>query len=310
VSVASTIGAPPVGPVITGTPGTYSLSGFGGGAYTIKPTKPAGPNAAISSLDAARVSQGVSGAVAFVSQNQRFAADASGNGTVSSQDAAFIGRFAAGLDNFGSTAQWKFFVGGAPSPLPTPPATYNDSRSYVSVSSNLSGEDYVALLIGEVSGNWNPATNPRPAIGNGPAISVELPQMAAAGGKDLVIPVSVRGIADKGIIAYEFDLRYDPNVIQPQADPVALAGTASRGLVAIANPKEPGLLRVVLYGPMPITDDGLLLDLRFSAVGTPGSVSPLSFEQLLFNDGETAAVVTEGRVEISSAAAQAAKLRN
>ena len=101
VSVASTAGSPAVGPVITGTPGTYTLTGFGAGSYTIKPTKPGGPNGAITSNDAARVAQGVSGAVPFVSQNQRFAADASGNGKVSSNDAALIARFAAGLTGHG-----------------------------------------------------------------------------------------------------------------------------------------------------------------------------------------------------------------
>ena len=86
VSVASTVGSPPVGPVITGTPGTYTLTGFGAGSYTIKPTKPGGANGSISSLDAARVAQGVSSSVPFVSLNQKFASDASGNGTVTSND--------------------------------------------------------------------------------------------------------------------------------------------------------------------------------------------------------------------------------
>src|SRR5262245_38354527 len=42
VSLSSTAGSPPVGPVITGTPGTYTLTGFGSGSYTIRPTKTGG----------------------------------------------------------------------------------------------------------------------------------------------------------------------------------------------------------------------------------------------------------------------------
>src|ERR1043166_1537082 len=80
VTVQSTAGSPMVGPVITGTPGTYTLTGFGATSYTIKPSKPGGGNTAITSADAARVAQGVSGTVPFVSQNQRFASDTSGNG--------------------------------------------------------------------------------------------------------------------------------------------------------------------------------------------------------------------------------------
>ena len=51
---------------------------------------------------------------------------------------------------------------------------------------------------------------------------------------EVVIPVSVTGAADKSIVSYEFDLRYDPSVLQPQAEPVDLAGTVSRGLIAVA----------------------------------------------------------------------------
>ena len=163
VSVAGT-GTPPVGPVITGLNGQYTLTGFGSGPYTIRATKPGGPNGAITSNDAARVAQGVAGSVPFVSQNQRFTADASGNGTISSNDAALIARFAAGLTGTGNVGQWKFFVPGAPSPLPTAPQTYNDHYDCGSFScSGLTDQDFVALLVGEASGNYNTATHPRPA---------------------------------------------------------------------------------------------------------------------------------------------------
>jgi hypothetical protein len=298
VSFSSTAGSPSVGPVITGTPGTYTLTGFGAGSYTIKPTKPFGPNGAITSNDAARVAQGVSGAVPFVSQNQRFVSDASGNGVVSSTDAALIGRFAAGLSGFGNTGQWRFFVTGAPSPLPTPPATYYDNRTYASVTSNLTGEDYVALLIGEASGNWNPATHPRPAPAPERSVTIELPQITASTDKEIIIPVNVQGAADKEIISYEFDLRYDPTVIQPLENPVDVTGTVSRGLMAIANPNEPGLLRIVMYGPMPISENGLLLNLRFTPVGAPGSVSPLTWERIMLNEGEPRVTTADGLVEL------------
>lgn len=300
VSMASTAGSPPVGPVITGTPGTYTLTGFGSGSYTITPSKPSGPNAAITSNDAARVAQAVAGTNPFVSQNQRFAADSSGNGTVSSNDAALIARFAAGLGNSGNVGQWKFFVTGAPSPLPTPPATYIDSRSYASVAGNLTGEDYVALLVGEASGNWNPAAHPRQAQRAGTDTCVELPNLTVSTDKEIIIPVKVSGAADKDIISYEFDLRFDPAVIQPIAEPADVTGTASRGLSVVANPNEPGLLRIVVYGAMPIDKDGVLLNLKFSAIGSPGSISPLKWEHIMFNEGYPATLASDGQIELSN----------
>ncbi|MBK8465325.1 MAG: hypothetical protein IPL32_05795 [Chloracidobacterium sp.] len=314
VSLSSTAGAPAVGPVITGTPGTYMLTGFGAGSYTIKPTKPGGPNVAITSNDAARVAQGVSGAVPFVSQNQRFAADASGNGVVTSNDAALIARFAVGLSGSGNSGQWKFFVTGAPSPLPTPPQVYDDSRAYASVTSSLTGEDYVGILVGEVSGNWNPATHLRPSDSKLSAMSskqkggiggpesnivVELPQITASTDEEIIIPVYVQGVADKGIVSYEFNLRYDTSVIMPQAVAVDLTGTASRGLSVVTNATKPGLLRVVVYGAIPMAENGVLLNLRFTAVGGFGSISPISFERIMFNEGEPVAVATDGLIAIT-----------
>ena len=41
----------------TGAPGTYSLTGFGSGSYTITPTKTGGQNGAVTSFDAALIAQ-------------------------------------------------------------------------------------------------------------------------------------------------------------------------------------------------------------------------------------------------------------
>src|SRR5207244_4399662 len=107
------------------------------------------------------------------------------------------------------------------------------NRPYPSVTTPITAEDYSAILIGEVSGNWN-NTGARPvdskrSVNNSDAVSrsgparaivVDLPNVAMPVGKEVIAPVNVQGVADKDVISYEFDLRYDPSVIQPQADPV------------------------------------------------------------------------------------------
>ena len=57
-------------------------------------------------------------------------------------------------------------------------------------------------------------------------------------------------------------------------------------------------LRVVVYGAFPIDDDGVLLNLRFTAVGKAGSVSPLMFERIMFNEGEPPVTASDGRIEL------------
>ncbi|MBK8465046.1 MAG: hypothetical protein IPL32_04375 [Chloracidobacterium sp.] len=281
--------------------GQYTLTGFGAGSYTVTPTKTSGSNS-ITSFDAARISQHVAGPPNTpLTGNQLVVADVSGNSVVSSFDAAMIAKFVAGppyvAPGIGSTSTWRF--------TPT-------NRNYASVTSSISGEDFSALLMGEVSGNWN-NTGARPAgtvnsgqsivdsddnCGEAEPITITAQQVLTAAEKEIVVPVTVEGIADKGVISFEFDLRYDPSVMQPLVEAVDVSGTVSHGLSVVTNAMEPGLLRVVVYGAYPIDGDGVLLNLRFTSVGAVGSMSPISFGRIMFNEGESRVLVTDGKVEL------------
>ena len=278
-TVMTTTGAP--GP----NEGQYTLAGFGSGAYTVTPTKTGGVNN-ISSFDAGRIAQHVAG-ISFLTGNQLIVADVSNNGSVSSFDAGQIANFVVSGPNIGISGTWKF------NPV---------NRSYASVTSNVTGQDYSALLMGDVSGNWtNTGARPENELGGIDNIAVGAPNLVTPADSEVLIPISVDGVANKGIIAYEFDLRYDPLVIQPQEMAVALAGTISRGLTAVAKADEAGLLRVAVYGAIPIgpTDaSGLLLNLRFTAVGKSGQVSPLMWERIMFNEGEAQVITADGRIEL------------
>ncbi len=270
----------------TGNLGSYSLTGFGSGPYTITPSKSGGDNAAISSFDAAKISQYVAGNTSLTPAQQTVA-DVSGTGGISSFDAAMIARYVAALGApIGSTANWIFS-----------PASY----SHDSITGTINGEDYLALLMGEVSGNWANAGARNSTEGQGPErnIAVKLHSVVAPSGSDVIVPIMVEGAAMKGIIGVEIDVRFDPTVVQPQADPLDLVGTASRGLFAVTNGNEPGLLKVVMYGPSPIDANSVLLNLKFTAVGAPGTVSPITFEHLSFNEGDTTVTTTDGRIEVS-----------
>lgn len=299
--------------------GQYALSGFGSGAYTVTPSKVGGINGAILSLDAAAIARHVAGPPnPQLNATQLIVADVSGNSQVTSFDAGMIAKFAAGPPyappGIGSTGTWRF----------TPV-----NRAYASITSSVAGEDYVALLMGEVTGNWaNSGARPddRPitqwqavtttadfrqtqsaASAGGaersstrdqrPEIIVDLPKFASDD-KHITVPVNVQGIADKNIIAYEFDLRYDPSVVQPLALAADVNGTISEKLSPIINASEPGLLRVVLYGPNSISENGLLINLRFARVGGKGATSALVIERIIFNEGNWIVGANNGQVEL------------
>jgi len=290
-------GVPPASTVTDFPNGAYTLTVFSAGPYTVTPSKVGGQNGFVTSLDAARITQHVTGVNLLTTDIQKVVADTSGNGNITSNDAALVGRYVTGLgEPLGFAGKWRFFVPPGP---PFPVGAYPTNRSYPLLTSNISGEDYVGLLVGEVTGNWL-NTGARPSNEGGPerGVDVGLPNLLTPLGKEVIVPVTVDGIINKGAIAYEFDLRYDPSVIQPMADAADSAGTASRGLSVIVNALEPGLLRVVVYGPMAIDENGVLLNLRFTAVGKPGSVSPLTWERIIFNEGEPRVTALDGKVEL------------
>ncbi len=299
----------PSASTVTGTPGVnagqYSLGLFGSGPYTVTPSKTGGNNNSINSFDAARVAAHVAG-TSFLSGNQLVAADVSGNNAINSFDAAQIARYVTSTPGSGVTGTWKFFT---ISNVPFPNGSTPTSRTYPSLTSNLTSQDYTAILIGEVSGNWT-NTGARPVNSGlrsvvsgqngGPerGIVVDLPRLAVSAGDQVIIPVKIDGAANKGIVSYEFELRYDPKVIQPLADPVEMSGTVSRGLSFVANADEPGILRVAVYGAIPIDGNGVLLNLKFTAIGANGSASPLTWERIMFNNGKPRATALDGRLEI------------
>ncbi len=274
-------GLPPVS-TSTNAAGSYTLSGFGAGAYTITPSKSGGQNGSISSFDAARISQHVVGAT-VLNANQLVVADVSGAGGVSSFDSALVASYAVSAPNTGSTGLWRF------SPV---------SVSHASIASSITGEDYTALLMGDVSGNWiDSGARPNVSVGPQRPISLTIPAINAST-ETVNVPVSVKGIAGKGVISYEFDLRYDPTVITPMKEAIDLSGTVSRGCSVAVNSAEPGVLRVAVYGASQIGENGILLNLRFSAVGETGSASQIKWERIVFNEGMSAVAVSDGSVSI------------
>jgi Tol biopolymer transport system component len=296
----SGVGSPNVS-ATSAADGTYRLAGFGNGAYTVTPSKSDQVNG-ITAFDASLISQFLVG-TGQLSTNQRIAAEVSGNGTISSFDAALIAQYVVGLPNPGNAGAWIF----APS-----------SRSYATVGS-LTGEDYSAILIGEVSGNWNASgaaalyslTNASPGGDErnasqaerkggpkaNPAVSIG--QLRVAPGEAFAVPVNLTYPAGTAALrAYQFDVSYDPNVIVTDGTGVDGTNTLSSGFAVVSNSSVPGRLRIAVFGAGSIVGSGTLLNLRFKAVGARNSTSPLTVGGLLLNEGSPVGTASSGSVSV------------
>lgn len=272
--------------------GTYSLSGFVAGSYTRSASKTGGiPAVTITSFDSSRIAQHVVGLVPFIGPNQATVADVSGTGGVTSFDAALIARYVVALPGSGTTGNWIFT-----------PTSYGPSTVYA----NITGEDYTALLMGDVTGNWDwPAAHPggRMSLGERPRLpTLTAPTMTARSGMAFTVPLRVANVVDQEVTSYQFNVRYDSTVIRPAADPIRLASTVSDGMVATVNAEEPGLLRVAVFSALPLTADGVLANLRFVAVGHAGTATSLVWEDALINEGTPGHRSVDGQVSIIAGA--------
>ncbi|MBX7053579.1 MAG: hypothetical protein K1X36_01400 [Pyrinomonadaceae bacterium] len=268
--------------------GAYSFGGFGPGSYVVTPAKSSDVYA-ITGFDSALIAQHV---VSLISLNsvQLLAADVSGNNIVTGFDAALIAQWVVLIPNLGSTGTWKF----------VPP-----SRSYVEMAPDQTGENYSAILMGEVSGNWVPPTSfatlaPMASRSEAPnvTINVTAPAVNKMIGSSFSVPVTVSDTTGAGIISWQFDLFYNPAIITPQVSPIDTAGTLSSGFAVTVNSLTPGLLKVVLFGSTPISGSGTLFNFRFTAVGANGQTSPLTWQNFMFNEGNPSNIVTNGSVRL------------
>lgn len=264
----------------TDNSGNYQLVGLGSGAYTVTPTKTGGINSGISAFDASMVAQCVAGIITCTSA-QIMAGDASNNGSLSAFDASMIAQYVAGIANSNSIAgTWKF----------TPP-----NRSYSSVNGNLTGENYGAVLVGDVSGNWTPSASSSllseetqaeaKAESLSATVRVTIPTMTLIPNADLTIPIAVDELTGMGVTAYDFDLLYDPHILRLQTPAVITDGALSRELTVMVNTTESGRLRVSAFGINSLTGGGTLLKLNFQVIGMPNGSPVLSWQRFQFNEG-------------------------
>jgi hypothetical protein len=163
-------------------------------------------------------------------------------------------------------------------------------------------QNYKALLMGDVSGDWMPPTMMRPEAAIVPdtnTVGISVPNTKAAQGSLVTVPVSISNLRGRGITSYQFDVAYDPSILEPVQAPADLAGTLSEGFGMAANSPEPGLLKVAVYGVAPASVDGIYVNLRFKALGDAGSQTPVNINGFRINDGTTPVWPTGGVVTVT-----------
>ena len=261
----------------TNSAGGYEFQDVLKGLVSVIPTKVGDfGSSAISSLDAARVSQ-FRVAMVVPTEWQLIAADASGNGTISAFDAALISQLRVGIISRLPVANttgsdWAF--------LP-------DQRDYAPLIADMTAEDYVGILYGDVTGNWAPPAGKagsKVVDGRTGTAARPLPDLfeiaaegdvSLAGGDDAPAcelrlvstraPVTRRGktryliYAERadGLLGLDLDIRYSSDKTRI----LSVSTTERTADFHLVNGDQGGTLRLSMYGDRPLVGDGALLEL-------------------------------------------------
>jgi hypothetical protein len=266
--------------------GAYSFATVQTGAYTLTPAK-ADQVSDITAYDASLILQTVAGSRTLTT-NQRLAADVNRDGAVTAMDASYVLEKAVDLlpGHFpGAGRSWLF------SPA---------ERTYPLLNGNLAGQDFTAILLGDVSGNWDGVAGgggePEGDAGwlslETSSVALTLPDVIWAGGQTVDVPLQiVRGAAD----VYSLDLTMAYDARQLLLVDVT-AGDPADGAMLFTNMTQPGVVRIAMASGSPLSQDGQLLTLSFQVTGSLATPAAVSWQSASVDEGAVVAVVDSGYV--------------
>jgi hypothetical protein len=297
------------------TDGTYSIGALQG-QINVQPRKRGGHNGAITSFDAAMVAQHLVGLITL-NARQLIAADANGTGAVATNDASQIARFAiSSITELKMEADCNTAFAFVPSatvvanqtlqqpntdvrPPPTGPGCVYGEIRYNPLNVNATGQDFIAVLMGDVSGNWQPAAGALTAslssvtqAASQATAKVSIGKKQAKPGSIVTLPISVTKA--KGAIGIDIILQYDPAVLLPIED--IEKTVLSKHMTLEQNCEGEGLVRISLFGAEGLARSGTILRVPFLVVGEKKTTSPVEIVDALVDEKPT--LTSNGQVSV------------
>jgi hypothetical protein len=281
----------------TGAAGNYTLSSLTlGGNYTVTPTKAAltPGSAGINTADVVAAQRHFLNVGTPLTGCRLTAADVNGDGQVNTTDVIAIQRFflvlTTGIANVG---KYQF------NPL---------SRAYPGIASDQTGQDYVALVFGDIAGTsvHRPEGLSQDAADDGtsagkvpaPVAAVTLPNDAvAASVTHFIGQVTTTAIDAKNkLVGFQGDFTFDERVVIFQSAPVQNAGLTA-GNWNVSGNVLPGAgpirtLRISAYSTdfTPLSGTGTLFELRMTRVSKAAQGTQLLWaappDQFIFIDAD------------------------
>jgi hypothetical protein len=252
----------------TDATGQYSLSLEGNKDYVVTPSKTANEDitsGTIVTYDAALVARQASGLISMNS-SQRLAADVNRDGNIITYDAALIARYAVGLPQLSGShvGEWIFVP---------------ENKTYNNICENKTNENYSAIILGDVDGNWRPASI---TLMKDPDIvtSDRLEKSVYIIADTLFCPFSIS--PNRDLLSFDLEIGYDEDQYQ-------FAGVMKSSLANNLNfniNQQKNLIRLGAYGTDPINKSGVLFVLKLLHQGKTDLSANLELKRFQINNGD------------------------
>ena len=259
--------------------GAYTVSGAETDDYSLTPSKSDGVNG-ISAYDTSLVLQHSAG-LTTLTGHAATAADVNKSGIINSMDAFYVLQKAVDLITLpfpGAGVVWDF----------DPP-----SQSYSNLNSDVTGQDFTAVLLGDVSGNWSAGVG-QALLQLANTASLTLPHLYAESSERITITLDI-ALDQAEVYGADIVLGYDPAVVTAIS---VSAGDVAQDFLIASNLNQPGQIRVAIANAESIADNGNLLALVFDVVGELDDTSPLQITAAELNEGSVIAQRQDGSVEV------------
>lgn len=162
-----------------------------------------------------------------------------------------------------------------------------------------------------------PTVGPTATATGTPPVAVALPNVNAAPGSQITIPVTVGDTTGRNIISYDFQISFDPAVVVPSGGPGCTAnacfdatGTLSSTMSITPNANFPGHFIISAFQAQNLAGAGTLINLKFDVVGAGGQSTALTFADytdpnqifhpaFMWNEGDPPVFTTNGSVTVT-----------
>lgn len=268
----------------SGVDGTYTITGIEAGDYLLQPAK-SDDATDITAYDAALILQAAVG-LTTLSDNQKAAADVDRNGSVNGLDASYVLEKAAGLLQLpfpGAGKTWDF--------VPS-------VKTLNGLNANHSGENFTAVLIGDVSGNWAGSTitgiQNFSTMESGPALTLGTTRLEPGQTGSVALTVD---LGDANLYGADLVVSYNQSMASVTA---VEKGDLTANFSLASNLNTPGEIHIALASAQAASGKGTLLNFSFLTVNDAGLSMPLEIEEGLVNEVRVTSI-DQGKLLISIA---------